>query len=178
MLVGTSWEASWGPPGGNFEASRGLFWSCLGASCGPIGAESYDFPFAAPLWGPSWGRLQALLGRFGRLLGRLGDLLGRLGALLAASRAVLERSWGPLGPSLSVGKLKKRERQKPSKTYRKSMVFALRDSLGQPPAGFVAHLGVVSGAPWLLSGLSSGHLKLFGPSGSHIRPSRRPPRPA
>ena len=181
MLVGTSWEASWGPLGGNFEASRGLFWSLLGPPVGLLGAfwgGKLGFsirgaplgpllgpssgplgPFRAPL-GPSWGPL-------GQSWGPPGSLSGRLGAVLGASWPLFERQTS-----------EKRERQKPSNTWGKSMVFALRDSLGQPPAGFVAHLGVVSGAPWLLSGLSSGHLKSLGPSGRHIRPSRRPPRPA
>ena len=49
------------------------------------------------------GALSLFLNRLERHLGLswgpLGRLLGHLGVLLGASRAVLERSWEPLGPS-------------------------------------------------------------------------------
>ena len=82
-----------GPPGDFLRASS----ESLGASWGPLGAQSSKCPFGSLVWAPSWSRLGGLLGRIGGLLGRLGALLGRLGALLGASWAVLgrelEASW-------------------------------------------------------------------------------------
>ena len=107
-------------------ASWGLFWAsrgpeaCSGPLGGPWGLSGASWGLLFPLLDPSWGRLGALCGRLGRLLGRLEAVLGRPGVVLGASYASSGRSWGPLGPSWSVGKPKKRKRQKPSKTNKKS----------------------------------------------------------
>ena len=65
------------------------------------------------------------MGRLGGVLGRLGAFLGRFGTLLEASWAILGRSWGPLGPSWSVGKPKRRQDKKHSKTQWKMNNFSL-----------------------------------------------------
>ena len=110
--------ASWGPLGKGLGAVLGRLGGLLGrleAVLGVLGrsfGDGWDFQFVVPLLGPSWGRL--------------GALLGGLGALLGASGAVLGWSRGPLGPSWSVGKAKRRESQKPSNTQRKSMILASR----------------------------------------------------
>ena len=55
-----------------------------------------NFRFVGSLFGPSWVRLGALLGRIGRLLGRLGAFFGRLGGLLGRLGAMFEASWALL----------------------------------------------------------------------------------
>ena len=129
VLSESSFEASWGlflgalgvffgPLGG--LGPVGCLWGVLGASRGPI----------FPLLGISWGNLGALLGRFGRLLGRLQALLGRPGAVLGASCASFKRSWGPLGPSWSVGKPERRKRPNPQTRKR-----PIRGSRSRPDGG-------------------------------------------
>jgi len=143
--VGNRFGASWGllEPLLGFLGPLGASWGPLGASWGHLEAESLDFRFVFLLLGPSCGRVWALLGRPGRLLGRLWALLGRLGALLGASWAVLGRYWGPLGPSWSVGTIKKREIQKPSK--RKSMILASWGPLGSALGALLGRLRGLQG---------------------------------
>ena len=71
MLIGISWLASRGSPGGSFEASWASFWGLLG----PLG-----------------GLLGLLGGPVGRPLGSLGGLLGPRGGFFGSS-------WGFLGAS-------------------------------------------------------------------------------
>ena len=91
----------WGPPGGLFGGILGCLGVLLWASWAPPGdlgghlrVEGSKYQFVLPLLGPSRGRPGALFGCIGALLDYLGTLLG-------ASLAVLWRSWGPLGPSLT-----------------------------------------------------------------------------
>ena len=114
----------------------------------------------------SWGRLGALSGRLGRLWRHLGALLGRLGALSEASWAVLERTLGPIGPTWSVGKPKRREIENPSKTYEKTMILPLRDLLG----GLLEASWDVWEASWRVWGSFWGNL---GPSWVVLAVSKR-----
>ena len=76
---------------------------CVGALLGASGVPPGALLCAS--WGsvgPSWGPL-------GPSWCPLGALLGRLGAPLGTTWAVLGRIWVPLGPSLAVGRQKRRE---------------------------------------------------------------------
>ena len=93
VLVGSSFEASWGLFWPLLGPVLGLLggWGLLGASVGVLG------DFRAPFWrslGPSWAPLGPSWGPLGRSWGALGGLLGRLGVVLGASWAVLERRKG------------------------------------------------------------------------------------
>ena len=102
MFDGISWAASQGPLGGSF--------------CAPL----------EPLWA-SWGPFRGLLEPLEGLLAPLGGFLRRtarifvycflswahLGAVLEPSwLGGLGRSWGPLGPCLSVRSSKRRDHPK------------------------------------------------------------------
>ena len=109
------------------------------------------FRFVVPFLGPSWDRIVALLGCLGRLLDRLGALSGCPGAVSEAFWAVLRRYWGSLERFWSVGKRKRREGQKLSKTVRRSMIFACWGPLGR-----------LLGVCWRLLGPSGGSLMRLG----------------
>ena len=96
-------------------------------------------------WSPSWAPL-------GTVLGPSWVVLGASWTVLGPSRAVPGQSWGPFGPSSgdlgtswSVGKPKRRECQKPSKTNGTSTNFASRGSLGSPPGALLGRLGGLLG---------------------------------
>ena len=161
--LGARFGACWGPFRGLLEASRwplggllGASWGLLGASRGPLGAswgllgaEGTKSAFGSPVWASSQSRLGALMGRLRGVVGRLGILLGRLGAVLGGSWAVLGRSWRPLGLSWSVGKLKRREPRKLSKTRKKeTTIFGSWGLLEKPPGGVLEASWAVLGLSW------------------------------
>ena len=113
------------------EGSRGA----LGGPWRPRSKKDEKNPNFWGLLGPSWGRL-------GGLLDDLGALLGRILVLLRAFWAVLQLSCRPLGLSWAVGNPNKRNLEKPSKTFGKSLFCA---SSGSPRGLLGALLGRLGG---------------------------------
>ena len=128
---GASWKQLGDLLGADLVLMFKPLWGPLVASLGPLGSSSWVllgcvlwppgclsgrkarmFGSRSPSWAPRW----ALVGCIGTVMGAswavFGVILCRLGVLLGASWAVLGLSWGPLGPSWSVGSSKKREPHK------------------------------------------------------------------
>ena len=83
-----------GGPRGRLMGSRGAPEAVLGGLGGVILRKTKILQHKIAIrcdLEPSWARLGPVLARLGALLGPLGDVLGPLGALL-------EASWGHLGP--------------------------------------------------------------------------------
>eukprot|EP00959_Pyramimonas_sp_CCMP1952_P144621 3026852-Pyramimonas_sp.AAC.1 len=133
-LLGSSWEASWGPLGASWSplgASRshrgrplGIFLGRVGGSLGRLEAIvvvlERDFGDSRPSWSVL-GPLGTLVFCFGGYLGPSGGVpgslgspqsafVGCLGARLRTSEAVLGRYFGRLRPCWGVCKLKMQKR--------------------------------------------------------------------
>ena len=164
-LLGASWGAPWGPE------------ACWGLPGGPWGLSGASWGILFPLSGPFGGHLGVLLARLGRLLGclealldRLEALLGRLGARLGASWAALGRSCRPPGPSWSVGKQRRRESQKPSKTNWKLTILASRGSLGTPLRALLGRIGGLLDRLEAIWGAVERHIGDSGPTSAVMEP--------
>ena len=125
----------------------------------------------------SWSALGVVfgahLGRFRRLLSRLGALLGYFGTVLEASWAVLGRSSGPLGPSGSIG----RPRRRTCETCAfNGQVCASRDPLGThlggllgPRGDLLCRLGGLVARLWATLGVLERSFGVTGPFRGHRR---------